>query len=274
MFLGAIVIVVVGVLVFNYFKSIESTQNQQLADAVNEDVDIASNEHTIKAGESLWTISEEYYGSGEKWIDIARENSLENPAGIEEGQVIVIPNLDQEDGDLAMAESNESGEEQATEGEESEAMTSEDENQEDEGDISVDEALDVIAGKEIAEDVMEAVEETIGATATPTPTLVPTATPEPTATPTPEVVEEVVEETTPTPMLLDEAMSDENEEAVSEDSGNEEIPETYTVQRGDSLWSIAENIYGDGYRWTDIAQANDLANPQVIHAGNVFVLPN
>ena len=48
---------------------------------------------------------------------------------------------------------------------------------------------------------------------------------------------------------------------------------TYTVTRGDSLWSIAVRAYGDGYRWVDIARENDLTNPNIIHSGNVLTLP-
>jgi putative chitinase len=47
----------------------------------------------------------------------------------------------------------------------------------------------------------------------------------------------------------------------------------YTVAHGDSLWKIALAQYGDGYQWSTIAQANNLANPDLIHAGNVLVLP-
>lgn len=49
--------------------------------------------------------------------------------------------------------------------------------------------------------------------------------------------------------------------------------ETYTVVKGDSLWNISVRAYGDGYKWTEIAKANDLVNPNIIHAGNVLVLP-
>jgi len=47
----------------------------------------------------------------------------------------------------------------------------------------------------------------------------------------------------------------------------------YTAVAGDSLWNIAVKQYGTGYKWVDIARANNLVNPSIIHAGNVFVLP-
>ncbi|HUD19654.1 MAG TPA: LysM peptidoglycan-binding domain-containing protein [Patescibacteria group bacterium] len=56
-----------------------------------------------------------------------------------------------------------------------------------------------------------------------------------------------------------------------------EIPYTekhYTVVAGDDLWSISQKEYnGNGYRWVDIAKANNLTNPDIINAGNVLVLP-
>jgi nucleoid-associated protein YgaU len=47
----------------------------------------------------------------------------------------------------------------------------------------------------------------------------------------------------------------------------------YTVQKGDNLWKIAVRAYGDGYKWVDIAKANDLKNPGLIHSGNELTLP-
>ncbi len=48
---------------------------------------------------------------------------------------------------------------------------------------------------------------------------------------------------------------------------------SYTAVHGDTLWSISLAHYGTGYRWVDIASTNHLANPDIIHAGNVFTLP-
>jgi nucleoid-associated protein YgaU len=49
--------------------------------------------------------------------------------------------------------------------------------------------------------------------------------------------------------------------------------DVYTVVRGDSLWKIAVRAYGDGFRWAEIAKANKLVHPNLIHSGNVLTLP-
>lgn len=47
---------------------------------------------------------------------------------------------------------------------------------------------------------------------------------------------------------------------------------TYTVNPGDDLWSISENVYNDGYKWIEIAKINNLKNPDLIHAGNKLII--
>lgn len=70
-----------------------------------------------------------------------------------------------------------------------------------------------------------------------------------------------------------------NKEVVQKDQKNTTIQgekitgNAYTVKKGDSLWSIAIRAYGNGYKWTEIAKANTLANPHVIHVGNKLNLP-
>jgi len=48
---------------------------------------------------------------------------------------------------------------------------------------------------------------------------------------------------------------------------------SYTVVKGDFLWGIAVRAYGDGYKWAEIAKANNLVNPNLIFSGNVLKLP-
>lgn len=48
---------------------------------------------------------------------------------------------------------------------------------------------------------------------------------------------------------------------------------SYTIKTGDSLWSIAEKVYGDSYQWHKIAKANNLITPSVIHVGNILTIP-
>lgn len=50
--------------------------------------------------------------------------------------------------------------------------------------------------------------------------------------------------------------------------------DSYTIQHGDDLWDIAVRAYGDGYKWVDIAKANNLMNtPNLIFSGNKLVIP-
>ncbi len=50
-------------------------------------------------------------------------------------------------------------------------------------------------------------------------------------------------------------------------------PRTYTVVSGDTLWAIAEQFYGDGNRYRAIAEASGIANPDLIHPGQVLTIP-
>ena len=50
---------------------------------------------------------------------------------------------------------------------------------------------------------------------------------------------------------------------------------TYTVKKGDCLWNIAKQFYGNGAMYTKIydANTNKIANPNLIYPGQVFVIP-
>jgi 3D (Asp-Asp-Asp) domain-containing protein len=52
--------------------------------------------------------------------------------------------------------------------------------------------------------------------------------------------------------------------------------QTYTVQLGDTLYLIAQKVYGDGNRWREIYEANRGViggNPEQIQVGMVLVIP-
>ena len=50
---------------------------------------------------------------------------------------------------------------------------------------------------------------------------------------------------------------------------------TYTVAKGDCLWSIAKSQYGDGSKWKTIynANKNKIKNPNLIYAGQKLTIP-
>lgn len=98
MVLGALIILVVGILVFNYFsKGRESLgPAQQTQQAEGEDVSPQNlpGKYTVKEDDTLFLIAEKYYQDGYKYTDIAKANNLENPDVLEKGQVLEIPKLE------------------------------------------------------------------------------------------------------------------------------------------------------------------------------------
>lgn len=90
----------------------------------------------------------------------------------------------------------------------------------------------------------------------------------PSLTPTPGEETAMEEEVSPSEESAEEVPSEAVEPTKPADNASE-----YTVAAGDSLWKIAVAQYNDGYKWVEIARANKLVNPDVIHAGNRLVLP-
>jgi len=48
---------------------------------------------------------------------------------------------------------------------------------------------------------------------------------------------------------------------------------TYTVKEGDSLWSIAQEVYGDGSKWPQIQAANTGVDHTRLRAGQTLTIP-
>ena len=47
----------------------------------------------------------------------------------------------------------------------------------------------------------------------------------------------------------------------------------HTVIKGDTLWAIAQKYYGNGNKYKDIAKANNISNPDIIHVGQKLLIP-
>ncbi len=54
------------------------------------------------------------------------------------------------------------------------------------------------------------------------------------------------------------------------DSG---LPTSYTIKKGDCLWNLAKKFYGDGSKYTLLAKANNISNPNLIYAGGKLTIP-
>ena len=64
-------------------------------------------------------------------------------------------------------------------------------------------------------------------------------------------------------------------EADSSANTGEEESTTYTVQSGDTLWKISEQVYGDGASYMKIFEANTglLESPDQIFPGQELIIP-
>lgn len=96
--LGALIVIVLGVLVFNYFNKPKPAVGPSQEVSQTEDVspDNLPGKYIVKEGDTLFTIAEKYYQDGYKYNEIAKENNLINENSIVEGQKLQIPKLEKE----------------------------------------------------------------------------------------------------------------------------------------------------------------------------------
>lgn len=97
--LGLIIVLVIGVLIFNYFNRDQGTLGPSQTTTEKEVVDVKLDElpgkYTVKEGDTLYTIAQKYYQDGFKYPEIATANNLEDLNALEVGQVLEIPKLEE-----------------------------------------------------------------------------------------------------------------------------------------------------------------------------------
>ncbi len=121
MVLGAMVVLVIGALLFSYVrdwraknKTAQNTETEQTASPLpvvveelpkegevtfeqnDEGQDVPTNlpaQYTVQAGDSTWKIAQAFYGSGFNYVDVEKENGLAADQGLIVGQELVIPKV-------------------------------------------------------------------------------------------------------------------------------------------------------------------------------------
>lgn len=215
MLLGAIVVVVASIFLVWFVQSRKTAPTQDIASTRTEQQTVEKKEteessptvtvsptkipsgipqakrpaslpetYSVTDGDNLWSIAEKLYGSGYNWVDIARENNLDDASYITVGMKLNIPN---------------------------------------------------VAKKMIS------------------------------ATSTSPAANGTIAQNGTTTAPANGSVAAPVQKSITGDS--------YIITRGDDLWDIAVRAYGDGYKWVDIAQANGLSNPGLIHSDNVLKIP-
>ena len=96
--LGLLVVVVVGILLYNYFaqKSAQNKSAEQTNGNVTQEATSTAKPggtYTVVDGDTLWSISEKSYGTGYNWEEIAKANNLTQTDQLAAGQQLVIPEV-------------------------------------------------------------------------------------------------------------------------------------------------------------------------------------
>lgn len=95
--LGLLVVIIAGILIFNFLKgrgaqlTLPGLQAPETAEEIVEEKPSLPTKHTVAEGESLWSIALTYYDSGYNWVTLVKANNLVNPDYLEVGQELTIP---------------------------------------------------------------------------------------------------------------------------------------------------------------------------------------
>lgn len=97
MILGALIILVTAILLFNYFnkgkESLGPSQKTEVEQALGE-TESKEGKYTVKEGDTLFLIAQRYYKDGYKYSELAKLNNLTNVDQIEVGQILTVPAME------------------------------------------------------------------------------------------------------------------------------------------------------------------------------------
>jgi len=98
--LGMIVVGIIGFIIFSFINrespetsSVKVETSDEKVSGEEKSVTLPGT-YTVVAGDHLWSISEKFYKSGYNWVDIAKENKLENPNILHVGNKLKIPDVE------------------------------------------------------------------------------------------------------------------------------------------------------------------------------------
>lgn len=236
--LGGLIIVVLGVLIFNYFNKPEGNlgPSQESQASVQPSGDVAKEslpgKYTVKAGDTLYSIAQKYYDNGYQYTKIMQENNISNENILSEGQVLEIPRL-------AEASASPTSEELA-------AASSSPAPPASDGTLLSPEASTNPSDLALQQSSQPANQQ-----------------------PNQPAMNQAN-----TAQNVDSTGSTGTGGAENQTIWGEKITgTTYTVQAGDWLSKIAGRAYGDVYQYDKIAKANNIANPDSIEVGTVLQIP-
>jgi nucleoid-associated protein YgaU len=64
-----------------------------------------------------------------------------------------------------------------------------------------------------------------------------------------------------------------SEDAVSTMSEENNQTNVHVVKEGETLWSISEEVYNDGFAWKEIADANNISEASTLEEGTELIIP-
>ena len=67
--------------------------------------------------------------------------------------------------------------------------------------------------------------------------------------------------------------NNESQESVQSEKKVTKTPVTIKVKKGEGLWQIAQREMGDGHKWVELADTNNIKKPYILHIDQELKIP-